>query len=391
METIIYIAILSLTIVGFVTFIMAVSNARNKNSVVVEVQANSRQAMEIISQKIRTAAGVNVASSTFGTDPGVLSLSMNSGAKNPTVFNLNKNDGTLYMTEGNGNPVAITSNKVFLSNLMFNYYGSSRVASSSFDFNTIGLWHMNDASGDFLDFSGNAYNLNNQVGASVTYSQGGEFGTSVLFGSGSRSRYDVDCPKLKITDQLTIEAWVYETASPTDWEMIAGKWDDYTGANRGYTIGLDGSDHPVFFWSTNGYDWPSIFSDIVMPLNQWVHITGVYNKGNAYLFINGVLHGSGNSGTSIYQTPADFVIGDDQNWASSGTHHYFKGRIDEVRISDIARWTSNFTPPNSPYSETVIKNNGNIGINATFDYYNPTNAKDFSYSQSLRTDVSLRR
>jgi len=121
-ETIIYISILSLTIVGFVSFVMSVSNARNKNSAVVEVQANARQALEIISQKIRSASDVNLASSSFGVDPGVLNLVMKSPAKNPTIIKLDKDNGTLTISEGTGNAVALISNKIYISNLIFSYY-----------------------------------------------------------------------------------------------------------------------------------------------------------------------------------------------------------------------------------------------------------------------------
>jgi hypothetical protein len=37
------------------------------------------------------------------------------------------------------------------------------------------------------------------------------------------------------------------------------------------------------------------------------------------------------------------------NGGQSALLPYVNGHMDELRISDIARWTSNFTPPTEPY------------------------------------------
>ncbi len=69
-ELIIYIAIISIVVVGFITFTLSIINSRNKNYVVQEVQANTRTAFKLISQEILLAEGVNIGSSVFDSDPG---------------------------------------------------------------------------------------------------------------------------------------------------------------------------------------------------------------------------------------------------------------------------------------------------------------------------------
>ena len=118
-ETIIYIAIIGTVVASFVTFSISISNSRNKTYVVQEVQANARMAMNFISQKIRLASGINTASSTWNTDPGVLSLSMNSSTLNPTIINLSADDGILQIKQGSGSVVPIVSDKVKITNLVF--------------------------------------------------------------------------------------------------------------------------------------------------------------------------------------------------------------------------------------------------------------------------------
>lgn len=118
-ETILYLAITGIIITGLVLFGVTISNSRAKNYVAQEVQANGRVALDLISQKIRAANGVNVGASVFNTDPGILSLSMADGGKNPTIIDLTANDGILRIKEGASAAVSITSNEVKITNLVF--------------------------------------------------------------------------------------------------------------------------------------------------------------------------------------------------------------------------------------------------------------------------------
>jgi len=118
-ELLIYLAIISGFMVSIVLFSISISNARAKTFVVQEVHENGRLALIIISQKIRAAIGINNGASVFGSDPGVLSLSMTEVSVDPTVIDLTLNDGILQITEGASPPIAITSDKVKVTNLVF--------------------------------------------------------------------------------------------------------------------------------------------------------------------------------------------------------------------------------------------------------------------------------
>ena len=118
-EMLIYIAIIGVALTSFITFSVSVSNSRNKTYVIQEVQANARVALTTITQKIQSAIGVNTGISTFGSDPGSLSLSMTDAGKNPTIISLDADDGILQITEGVSGPVAITTNEVKVTNLVF--------------------------------------------------------------------------------------------------------------------------------------------------------------------------------------------------------------------------------------------------------------------------------
>jgi len=119
-ETIIYIGIIGLVISSFVLFSLSISDSRAKTHATQEVQANGRQAMEIISQKIRSAVAVNPDMSFFSSDPGLLFLIMPEAAKTPTVISLNQDDGVLVIREGRfSDAIPIVSQEVKITNLIF--------------------------------------------------------------------------------------------------------------------------------------------------------------------------------------------------------------------------------------------------------------------------------
>ena len=125
-ELIIYVAIVGLVAGAFVSFSIAVTNSNTKTYVAQEVQANSRIALDLITQKIQAATGVNLVDSTFGSDPGVLSLSFASDDLDPTIIQLSEDDGILQVVEGVSSPVNITSDEVKVTNLQFtNLTGTS--------------------------------------------------------------------------------------------------------------------------------------------------------------------------------------------------------------------------------------------------------------------------
>jgi len=80
-------------------------------------------------------------------------------------------------------------------------------------------------------------------------------------------------------------------------------------------------------------------------LNGTHHIAIVGSGGVISIYIDGVLSSSQSGISEQTLSFSDFIIGMD----SSQYNNYTNSYIDEFRISSIARWTSNFDPPVSPY------------------------------------------
>jgi type II secretory pathway pseudopilin PulG len=113
-ETIIYIGIAGIMLVSFVQFSLIVSGSRNKNYAAQEVQANTRTALDIITQKIRLADDVNaVAGPIEGNSDTTLTLDMPGGGT--TVFSI---QGT-SLSINEGSEVSLTSNNVNVTSLNF--------------------------------------------------------------------------------------------------------------------------------------------------------------------------------------------------------------------------------------------------------------------------------
>jgi len=118
-ETLLYIAVIGGVSATFVNFSLSIASSGAKTYVTQEVHANGRLAVDLVSQRIRAATGVNTGSSTFDSDPGVLSLAMAEAAKNPTIISLSGDDGVLRIKEGSNDAVSVTSSQTKMTNLTF--------------------------------------------------------------------------------------------------------------------------------------------------------------------------------------------------------------------------------------------------------------------------------
>lgn len=114
-ETVIYIAIFSMIVMTFVSFSSSMTTSRLHNQMALEINGQGSKAIKTITQIIRNADVVN--SPTIGNNASSLSLVMHQPEVSPTVFY--SSDGILYITEGLGLDIALTNNKVIVSNLLF--------------------------------------------------------------------------------------------------------------------------------------------------------------------------------------------------------------------------------------------------------------------------------
>jgi len=120
-ETIIYALIISGILTSTILFSLNVLEGQSKARVFQEVQQNARFGLEKISQEIRMADDLNAGASTFGTTSvGLLSLSHEEAAKDPTVFTIENEK--LVIKQGSSATSTLTSDDVRVTNLVFTNY-----------------------------------------------------------------------------------------------------------------------------------------------------------------------------------------------------------------------------------------------------------------------------
>lgn len=142
---------------------------------------------------------------------------------------------------------------------------------------------------------------------------------------------------LQITgNTMTIEAWIYPTSWRTNvWEGgIVVK--EMNSSNNGYMFRAGNSGRLNFAFGANGLPWQELTSAAnTLSLNTWQHVAATYNGSKVRLFVNGVKVDSASSSGNIGNAVNNCVIG---GWYSTGRN--FPGKIDEVRIWNIARTPS---------------------------------------------------
>lgn len=151
---------------------------------------------------------------------------------------------------------------------------------------------------------------------------------------------------------FTIDLWVYPTEIPSN-KFFVSSWQTAGTGKREFAFGSNISSQFYFVAqdSTNENSSLINLSGGDIKANEWQHVAVVRDGTDAYLFVNGVKKAEQNNvNGTIIDGSADLLI--DGVWDSSGANaeRLFDGYLDEVRISKgVARWDSDFTPPNSPY------------------------------------------
>lgn len=150
--------------------------------------------------------------------------------------------------------------------------------------------------------------------------------------SGSFVRIDAT-PTLNFSGNkvFTIELWVYTTTYTGDTILSTRNASVYSPFLVGQQRSLIGN-AALNNWT---------FLTAAIPTNQWVHVALVMDGTNIKEYVNGVKTGATVTHPSWPSSNSFLNIGNDV----SGS---FDGYINDLRISDIAAYTANFTPPTSP-------------------------------------------
>ena len=144
--------------------------------------------------------------------------------------------------------------------------------------------------------------------------------------------------RAQLTGSMTVSAWIYATAFPSDDAAVVSRRDS---SERGFQLDttVDTGRRTIGFKLTNSSGGNMIrYGATTLQTNTWYNIAAVYNAAaqTLHVYLNGQLDDGQLLGTvtTTQQTSAlDVEIG--QRPGSPGVYQ-FNGRIDDVRIADHA-------------------------------------------------------
>ena len=209
------------------------------------------------------------------------------------------------------------------------------------DANTSLLLHLDN---DILDSSLNAKAItNNGIVFSNTVSKFG--GYSGLF-NGTGSLVTEPSPDFNLADgDFTIDGW-FRFSSLSDAMTLFCLTDGSKIVRLQYFNSLTAL-IPEIYDGTHDIYPSSPYDIMALSVGVWYHIALVRNENVCKLFVNGNQIGADLDVTSLSFPSGNYYV----KIGVDNSGEYFAGNIDEFRVStNIARWTSNFLPPSSPYS-----------------------------------------
>jgi hypothetical protein len=150
------------------------------------------------------------------------------------------------------------------------------------------------------------------------------------------------------TSDFTIEFWAYLTSTVANEIQILYDGRDtsqFTQLTPVIYVDTPGTGNLIKFYagSTDRITGSGLSS------NTWTHIAVSRASGSTKLFINGTQSGS------TYSDSNNYVISSSSLWIGNhravGSGSFgFRGHIDEIRVSNVARYTSNFAAPSASFT-----------------------------------------
>jgi type II secretory pathway pseudopilin PulG len=140
-ETLIYSALLGMAITSFIAFALLISNLKNKNCVMAKVNVNARNALGLISEKIRQAE--EIICPPQGTASSTLILKMPD--KSLAIFK--EQDNRLVLSEL-GSITNITSDRVAISDL--NYTNLATIEHNDHIRTTFTIRYLDASSAEYI-------------------------------------------------------------------------------------------------------------------------------------------------------------------------------------------------------------------------------------------------
>ena len=285
---------------------------------------------------------------------GISDASSVSGAGGSTTSNAALNIGST----GSTNFFKGTIDELHISKIarsaseISNNWNSGNGKELTVDSNTVALWHLNDGTGATAKDEKGAHDGTLKPlypSDSPTWVNGFSDGGSQTTTSNYALDFDGSNDNLQIPNSpdfnlgdFTFEFWIKTSTAQASTRILYR--DAWVTKDRGYFVGIsDNGNNKIEFYVFGDVD-KGIRGGKTINDGQWHYIACIRSSGTLYIYVDGISDASSVSGAGG-STTSNAAL----NIGSTGSTNFFKGTIDELHISKIAR------------SASEISNNWNSG------------------------------
>jgi PKD repeat protein len=232
------------------------------------------------------------------------------------------------------------------------YVKVSTVASS-----LVAAYNFEEASGSVVVDASGKGNHGTISGAKRTSS--GKYGKALVFDGVDDWVTINDSASLDLNTGMTLEAWVYPTATMSGWRTVILKEDSGSGVY--YLYANSGTNQPAGIVETSDNGEQMTSGRTPLSVNKWTHLAVTYNGQYQRLYVNGVeVAAQPQTGAIVNYSNGVLRIGGTSIW-----NEFFKGRIDEIRIynralsasevqSDMNKSVATSSPPKRLLGEEAL-------------------------------------
>lgn len=213
-----------------------------------------------------------------------------------------------------------------------------------------------------------------------------KFGSASLYLDGSSGTYTLLPASTNLdfgTGNFTIDLWMRPASGFTSTlYRFCSRNLSYPFDTEGWTWGFrdySGSIKMNFAYDNSGVV-DTYSNAISITADTWYHVAIVRSGTTLTYYLNGTACGTATVSVSLSPSTMDLAVG--KNYANS---ERFNGYIDGLRVSNYARWTSNFTPPTSAY---IVTSGGSLNKTLTKTLGSPL---DLSDCQKIKFDLRSNR
>lgn len=208
-------------------------------------------------------------------------------------------------------------------------------------FNTVALLHFDGVSGS-ATFKDECSNIWTPSAGAVLSNTQTAFGSSASFGATGAANQFISTPitqAMQFTGDFTVEFWHFLSSNVADAAPVAigNNASNTTMAYIAYVAG-------DIFVKGDGQTAATKVSSVAFPLNTWLHIALV-KHGTAWTVYRGGVASAPVTINAPWGTEGGLLYVNGFSSAVTAVN----GFIDELRISNIARYLAGFTPPNAPF------------------------------------------